>query len=57
MSVRNKETRRQAGEPGLDGRKRDARGSIPEKQGDIRLGTLRQTYGEGSLRAFVATRT
>ena len=34
-------------QPGLDGRHRDANGRIRVKQGNTRVGTLRETYGEG----------
>jgi hypothetical protein len=36
-----------AHQPGLDGRHRDADGRISEKHGNTRMGTLRETYGDG----------
>ena len=34
-------------QPGLDGRHRDADGRISQKHGNTKVGTLRDTYGEG----------
>jgi len=34
-------------DPLLHGRHRDANGEISHKRGDTRIGTLRETYGEG----------
>lgn len=33
-------------EPGLDGRHRDENGQIRQKNGNTRIGTLRETYGD-----------
>jgi hypothetical protein len=32
--------------PGLDNRERESSGQIPEKRGETRIDTLRQTYGD-----------
>jgi len=34
-------------QPGLDGRHRDANGQIRSKNGNTRVDSLRETYGEG----------
>ncbi|HEY1631310.1 MAG TPA: hypothetical protein VGF56_08340 [Rhizomicrobium sp.] len=34
-------------EPGLDGRHRDKDGTIDRKHGNTKVGTLRDTYGDG----------
>ncbi len=34
------------GQPGLDGRHRDADGTISRKHGNTRVDTLRETYGD-----------
>lgn len=39
-------------EPGLDGRHRDADGTIDRKRNDTQVGTLRQTYGPGFAPGF-----
>lgn len=37
---------------GLDGRHRDADGRIERKHGNTRVGTLRETYGQGFASDF-----
>lgn len=39
-------------QPGLDGRHRDADGQIRHKNGNTRVDTLRETYGENFGKGF-----
>jgi hypothetical protein len=39
-------------QPGLDGRHRDADGQIRHKNGNTRIDTLRETYGENFARGY-----
>jgi hypothetical protein len=49
-----------AKQPGLDGRRRDNNGQTREKNGNTRIDTLRQTYGDnfaGGMRGDAHLRT
>ena len=46
-----------AKQPGLDNRHRDNDGQTREKNGNTRVDTLRETYGDDFAPAYVATRT
>jgi hypothetical protein len=39
-------------QPGLDGRHRDANGEIRHKNGNTRVDTLRETYGENFAKGY-----
>lgn len=39
-------------QPGLDGRHRDANGEIRHKNGNTRVDTLRETYGDDFAKRF-----
>jgi DUF4097 and DUF4098 domain-containing protein YvlB len=39
-------------QPGLDGRQRDASGEIRHKNGNTRVDTLRETYGDNFAKDF-----
>jgi hypothetical protein len=43
-----------AKQPGLDGRYRDGDGETRRKNGNTRVGTLRDTYGDGFARGYRA---
>jgi hypothetical protein len=45
-NLTRKEKRTMAKQPGLDNRHRDNSGQTREKNGNTRIGTLRETYGE-----------
>jgi hypothetical protein len=39
-------------QPGLDGRHRDSNGAIRHKNGNTRIDTLRETYGDGFAKGY-----